>query len=443
VIAIVVSRADSASEHIGEWVLELEPWTESVDDERPEAQGGGTVYRSDGFELRTVEELHLHLDGVAGAFDDPDLLLFASRHSGETGPLLTAHFTGNFGPAEFGGDDRSLARACPGALDRVLTGLEEHAPEGYEVGAECTHHGPSQVGAPSMFVEVGSERPQWEDPAAARAVARAILGLRDADPDADRTVVGFGGGHYVPRFARILRETPWAVGHVGADWALEAMGDPEENREVLAQAFERSDATRAVIDGERPALEAVLEDLGYRTVSETWVREVGSRPPELVEAVETCLGDVDEGVRFGSVVPEDPGAVVVREFPSELLSEAQGIDAGAAMDAVTDNAVAFETTEGATRATGSAAVVDGEAMDRLVEDLAAVLRSSYDEVTLEDEAVTATETAFDPSLARDLGVPEGPAFGELSAGQSVEVDGETVDPEAVHVERTRRFDLER
>jgi len=442
VIGIVVSRADAASEHIGDWLLELEPWTESVDEDRPDERGGGTVYWTDGFELRTFEEWHLHLEGVAGAFDDPDLLLFASRHSGETGPLLTAHFTGNFGPAEFGGEDRSLARACPGALDRVLAALEDHAPDGYEVGAECTHHGPSQVGAPSMFVEVGSDRPQWEDPAAARAVARAMLELRGAEPDSDRTIVGFGGGHYVPRYARILRETPWAVGHVGADWALEAMGDPAENREVLAEAFERSDATRAVIDGERPALESVLEDLGYRVVSETWVREVGSRPLDLVGAVEERLGSVEEGVRFGSVVPEDPEGFVVRAFPGALLSEAQGIDAAAAMDAVADDAVAFETTEGATRAAGSVALDDEGAMDRLVEDLAGILRDTYDEVTVEDDAVTVIETAFDPSLATDLGVPEGPAFGELSAGRSVEVDGDTVDPADVHVERTHRFELE-
>ena len=45
-------------------------------------------------------------------------------------------------------------------------------------------------------------------------------------------------------------------------------------------------------------------------------------------------------------------------------------------------------------------------------------------------------------LASDLGVPEGPAFGKLSAGQSVTVDGETVSPEEVHTERTRQFPVE-
>lgn len=438
-IGIVVSQADTASEHIGEWLLEMGDWRAFEDDDRPDAEGGGTVYRADGFELRTFADLHLQLAGAADPFDDPDLLVFASRHAGETGPLLTAHFTGNFGPAEFGGEDHTLAQACPGGLARVVAGLTEYVPDGYDVVTECTHHGPTAVGAPSMFVEVGSADAQWADPAAAEAVARAILSLEGVDPRADRTVVGFGGGHYAPRFFRILRETPWAIGHVAADWALAAMGDPTEHRDLLATAFDTSGASHAVIDGDYPALERTIADLGYRVVSETWIRAVGDRPLALVGAVEDRLGTVAEGIRFGAVVPDDPDEFAVRPLPADLLAEAQGIDREAAWAAVADNAVALETTEGATKATGSAAVTGPDAMGDLVSALAAVLERTYDEVRRDDDAVVATRTAFDPGLARDLGVPEGPAFGALSAGQAVEVEGDTIEPDAVHVERTRRF----
>ena len=56
--------------------------------------------------------------------------------------------------------------------------------------------------------------------------------------------------------------------------------------------------------------------------------------------------------------------------------------------------------------------------------------------------LVARETAFDPAAARDAGVPEGPAFGCLAAGEAVTVDGETVEPAAVHTRRKRRFPLD-
>ncbi|WP_418281605.1 D-aminoacyl-tRNA deacylase [Halorubrum sp. DTA98] len=477
-IAIVVSRADHASEHIGEHLLELAAWDRHEDRTRPDGEGGGTYYRTDGFELRTFDDLHIHLDDPATAFggdgstdgdgdhdanrDDggePDALVFVSRHSGDTGALLTAHVTGNFGPAEYGGEPDEFARAAPGTEKRVVEALDDHAPEGYDVGIECTHHGPTAVSVPSLFVELGSDTPQWEDPDAARAVARAVLDLRGTSPDLigsdgrARHVVGFGGGHYAPRFTRIVRDTEWAVGHVGADWGLAALGSPDANRAVIDRAFERSGAAHAVIEGDRPALRSVIEGLGHRVVSETWIREVGDRPLALVDAVEDALRPVDDGLRFGDVVPDpvrdadgDHGPFVVRELPAELLARAQGVDADATRTAVEASAVAFETEQAGTRAAGGCAFASDrpgrpDAVD-LVADLAAVLEAAYDEVTVTDDAVIARVEAFDPALAAERGVPEGPAFGRLSGGEAVEVDGETIAPDDVSRTTEDRFPID-
>ena len=438
-IAIVESRADRASVHVCDHLRDLVDWDRDEDDSRSDAEGGGTWYRTDGAELRSFDALHLELERPVDAFDcDPDVLVFASRHSGETGPLLTGHFTGNFGPAEFGGDDGELADACPNALAKLLEAFDEHAPDGYDVGMECTHHGPTDVGVPSLFAELGSGDEQWDDPAGAEAVARAILDLRGVSPHRGEQVVGFDGNHYAPRFERIVRETPWAVGHVAADWAFEAMGHPETERDVIAAAFETSGADLAVIDGDRPALERVVTDLGYRVVSETWLREVGDRPRSLVNAIEDELGGVDDGVRFGR---ERPSSFVVVELPTALVETAEGIDPERVREAVEERTVAFETRNGASRVGGRAGVPEEGTLEGLIADLADVLGEKYESIRIEADAVIAEETAFDPTLALERGVPEGPKFGRLADGEPVTIDGRTVDPADVHTNRTRRFSI--
>lgn len=438
-LAVVVSRADEASEHVGERLLELDSWREELDDTRPDSAGGGIVHQTEGVELRTFDDLHLHLEDVASAFDDPSLLVFASRHSGDTGPLLTAHVTGNFGPAEYGGNDGELARAAPNALARVRESFERHRPNDFDAGIECTHHGPSSVGCPSLFVELGSGPDQWSDPAGARAVARSILDLRGVEPNGDRAIVGFGGGHYAPRFDRILGDTDWGVGHVASDWCLEAMGDPASAQDVIEDAFERSGTEFALIEGSRPDLAAVIRRLGFRTVSETWLGETTGVPLSLVETLENRLSSIDDGLRFGDPAEAYDGDVSFVELPAELLKEANGIDREGLHDVVNASAIAYETEEGATLVSGRIALAASTNPQALVHEISSVLEDKYDSVEVDDREVVARRDVFDPELARAAGVDEGPDFGRLADGEAVETDCGTVRPEDVRRSQEVRF----
>lgn len=449
-LGIVVSRADEASITIAEQLRELADWSPDGEDR----------YRTDGVQLRYFDELHIELDRPAAAFDDPDLLAVASRHSGDTGALLTAHHTGNVGPAEYGGAPNELSRAAPNAHARVIAALEEFAPPEYEVGTEVTHHGPSTVGAPSLFVELGSGPDHWTEPAPARAVARAILGLREVDPDRPaaegyRHVVGFGDGHYAPRIERVLAETDWAVGHVAADWALNALTD-EALSTVVELVFERSRATHALVEGTRPAVAEQIERLGYRTVGERFLRETTGVSLSLVAAAERRLCSVDDGLRFGDPAQKAADLGVVCRLPEELLTEARGIDRTGTTEAVAEAAIAFETDQGGTRPTGLVALPAADAStadpafaagadpaiyEWLLDSLLEVLRERYERIDRADGVAVAVSERFDPDRARTLGVPEGPAFGRLAAGDPVEIDGEPIPPEAVHERRERRFPL--
>ena len=458
-IGIVVSRADAASTHIGDQLREESEWTPHEDPDRADGAGGGTYYTTTGFELRAFDTIHIELGDPAPAFSDPealDFLVFVSRHAGETGKLLTAHVTGNFGPAEYGGEAGSFARAAPGAHKAVVDALAAHAPDEYEVGIECTHHGPSECATPSLFVELGSGEAEWQDPDGARAVANAVLDLRGVAADhrpvddgrprdgRPRHVVGFGGGHYTPRCERIVTDTAWAVGHIGSDWQLEAMGEPAENRDVIDAAFAASNAELAVVDGEKPELERVIDDLGYRVVSETWLRTVGDRPLAVVEAAESTLSPVADGLRFGEVAVDHNGgtpadAWTVVSLPDELIGAANGIDADATLTAVDESTVAYETTEGATLPAGGALVAEPGDFADLVDRLAELLAEEYASVEQTADGVVCRDTGFDPEKAATLGVPEGPKFGRLAAGETVAVNGREITPDAVESERVERF----
>ncbi|MFC7136022.1 D-aminoacyl-tRNA deacylase [Halobaculum litoreum] len=458
-IGIVVSRADRASTHIAERLLDLADWTERTDGSRADADGGGTYHvlgraGADGderLELRSFDDLHIRLDDPTPAFSRrPDYLVFVSRHAGDTGPLLTCHFTGNFGAAEYGGEAGSFAPACPGVQRALVAGFDEHAPDGYGVAIEGTHHGPTDLAVPAVFAEVGSDEAQWDDPAGAGAVARAVLGpergatVAVGDPERPRHVVGFGGGHYAPRFERVLRETAWGVGHVGIDWQLDELGHPGEHPAVLDAAIRASDADYALVEGERPVLREALADRGVRVVGESWVRAVDDTPLALVDALEAALVPVADGLRFGERAADDvdpTDGYRVDDLPAELLAEAQGIDADATRAAVETHAVAFETEQAGTRAAGRVVlpVADADPYDALVDALAGVLRGKYDEVAREGDAVVARVESFDPERAATLGVPEGPKFGALSSGEAVEVNGRTIRPETVSRRRERAF----
>ena len=190
-------------------------------------------------------------------------------------------------------------------------------------------------------------------------------------------------------------------------------------------------------------LEETLDELDCRLVSETWLREVDDRPLALVDAVETELGAIDDGIRFGD---RSAASVAVVDLPADLVSAAQGIDPDRVRAIVEANTVAFATENGGTRV-GSRVAIPGDdgdddsvgARDAIIEGLADVLAEKYDTVWIEADAVVAEETAFDPELAREAGVPEGPKFGALADGEPVTVDGETVSPERVRTERTHRF----
>lgn len=177
----------------------------------------------------------------------PDLWVFASKHRSEAKrPTLTVHTCGVFSQdVSVGGRPRQLAVAPAGAMKAALQHLAEHAVPGYEVSLEVTHHGPTNLAAPMMFVEVGSSEAQWADRKAAAVAASAVVAVCESYRPAKEATIGFGGGHYCPTFTKRELATETAYSHIAAKYVCELL-DAELVHQMVTRSHER--VAHAAID---------------------------------------------------------------------------------------------------------------------------------------------------------------------------------------------------
>lgn len=186
---------------------------------------------------------HVESDGIfteeLSLKEKIEAVIFASRHKSERGePTLTVHWTGNpTSRADAGGKPRTLSFTDPPRLRAALLALDEarqHLRLHYAVSLEATHHGPTELGVPTLFVEVGSTEKEWNDPLAASAASEAIWEAATA-PIPGIPAVGFGGGHYCNKQVASLRHGGYAFSHILSKYFFD-----EYDERIVLMAFERT-----------------------------------------------------------------------------------------------------------------------------------------------------------------------------------------------------------
>ncbi len=175
---------------------------------------------------------------------DAEYYVFASRHRSESRTkTLTVHVTGNLtSQALVGGKPRQLAWCNPSAMKVALQELQKAKIQDYKVSMEATHHGPTGLKKPVLFVEVGSTEAEWNDAEAVRAVASAALAAAENRKEYE-SAIGIGGSHYAPRHTSVMLESSIAIGHIIPSYAID-----EIDINVLAQAVEKSNAAFGFLD---------------------------------------------------------------------------------------------------------------------------------------------------------------------------------------------------
>ena len=372
---------------------------------------------------------------------DADLIIFISRHaSAQPMPALTVHVTGNYETADLGGEPGTLAPAAPQWMHAILGNLAARAPEGYRVSYEVTHHGPTALSTPSLFVEIGSTAIEWADPVAGRAVAESILA---AEPEETINLISFGGTHYAVRQTGIALSSRGAFGHIVPARQISAV-DPD----LLRAMQEASDAVAAYIDrkslptGEVGRIERMLDETGLLLLSESEILEASRLEWTTYLAVRALAEEIAPGSRIrihnlmGDGTPD-----AVRIIP-DLIDETLKCDK-AGFIAGLDELPVVHLSKDSTEVLPVFICFENRS-SRLASDITTLcvkLLLICENAVIDGDHLVLRKVRFDPEKARRHGVPKGPFFAMLAGGKAVEIEGRRVTPDAVQTASVKRIHI--
>jgi len=159
---------------------------------------------------------------------DYDGFVFLSKHAAESGVLaLTCHSTGNFSEAKFGGNDRQIAVPHPHLQKAYLQSLKKNQSKfsEFQITIEATHHGPTALTKPSIFIEIGTTEKQWNDVSLCNSVATLVDQVMREPAKENPVAICFGGTHYPTKFTDELLDGKHALGTVIPKHALDNLDE--------------------------------------------------------------------------------------------------------------------------------------------------------------------------------------------------------------------------
>lgn len=457
-IIIICSTVDKAGQNIKDHLLRLREWSR-LEVPSDIIEDVSEVHGSANFRIVEVKEHHIYQDGIDERLKEAgfpcDLIIFASKHRSADGRrLLTSHFTGNPGSADFGGNPGELARTAPFALRSILLSMSEMAGDiGYDVSMESTHHGPSDLNVPSVYAEIGSSESEWLDTDAGAVVALAILAV---EQEKCPVAIGFGGGHYAARQTNLIFSSDVTFGHNFPDYQMKYV-----DGELFRQAVEKSGADLVYCDRksmsskDRKKISDLTESAGLELLRESDIKEMkGVRwddfriflnkvkeydPAGRVKFSKGIRKKLD-GLHQAGLVGDSMSVTTARADP-ELIKLTKSVDIAALKNVLQSSDMVYFEFGDATVSNVFFTFWKQDAEDFLiflVNECIKILKERYDtEYVFDENVLCITDDRFNPDLARKMGVPPGPMFGKLAGGESVTIDGRTIEPEMVR-ERTKK-----
>ena len=222
----------------------------------------GDIFRGENFDLVIIDSPAISADWLEEKYAY-DGFVFLSKHAAESGVLaLTCHSTGNFSEAKFGGNPKQVAIPYPSLQKMYLQKLWQCKNEfsDFQITIEATHHGPTALNKPSLFIEIGTTEKQWNDTNLCNSVAQKVIEVMNNKSETFPVAICFGGTHYPQKFTDELISGKFSLGTVIPKHALGLLDE-----ELFSHILKRNpDAKGALLDwnGLGPEKQKVLDFLG-------------------------------------------------------------------------------------------------------------------------------------------------------------------------------------
>jgi D-aminoacyl-tRNA deacylase len=203
-----------------------------------EMEKDGELFHGKFFDLVEIETPAISADWLEEKFHC-DGFVFLSKHAAESGALaLTCHSTGNFSEAKFGGKERQVAIPHPQIQKNYIQKLWDKKDEfsDFQITIEATHHGPTALNKPTLFVEIGTTPKQWNDEDLCYSIASIVSNAIKAGKKDFPVAICFGGTHYPEKFTRELIHGKYALGTVMPKHALDYLDEQLFNH-ILERNF--------------------------------------------------------------------------------------------------------------------------------------------------------------------------------------------------------------
>jgi len=213
-----------------------------------EMKNDGEIYRGKYFDLLIIPTPAISADWLEEKFSY-DGFVFLSKHAAESDVLaLTCHSTGNFSEAKFGGNNRQVAIPHPHLQKSYLQKLWQNRKDfsEFQITIEATHHGPTDLNKPSIFIEIGTTEKQWNDSILCNSVAKIVVEIMKSKQKSNPVAICFGGTHYPDKFTKELIHGKFALGSVIPKHALDFLDE-----ELFSHILDRNNmAKTALLDWE-------------------------------------------------------------------------------------------------------------------------------------------------------------------------------------------------